>query len=147
MAEEPSPFAKVESSDSCYEPVRLIPAQAAAAGARVLPPPDLSISMHFQVQLKDSSKKPCSARYLHGVAVQYHHRTQWRRGRIPGPSGSGSAGSGRLEGCRQVPDQPSFGLEDISRSPRRREALLQVDGLLAIEFRVEGLGFMVQYRA
>ena len=27
--------------------------------------------MHFQVQLKDSSKKPCSARYLHGVAVQY----------------------------------------------------------------------------
>ena len=39
---------------------------------RALPPPDFSVSMKFSIQLKDSRKEPCSARYLHAVSVEYH---------------------------------------------------------------------------
>ena len=70
--EPPSPRAKQESSDSCYEPVRLVQAQPLTEEHRALPPPDFSVSMRFSIQLKDSRKEPCSARYLHAVSIEYH---------------------------------------------------------------------------
>ena len=70
--EPPSPRAKQESSDSCYEPVRLLQAQPLTEEHRALPPPDFSVSMRFSIQLKDSRKEPCSARYLHAVSIEYH---------------------------------------------------------------------------
>ena len=64
--------AKQESSDSCYEPVRLVQAQPLTEEHRALPPPDFSVSMRFSIQLKDSRKEPCSARYLHAVSIEYN---------------------------------------------------------------------------
>ena len=72
LEEPPSPRAKQESSDSCFEPVRLVQAQPLTEEHRALPPPDFSVSMKFSIQLKDSRKEPCSARYLHAVSVEYH---------------------------------------------------------------------------
>ena len=54
LEEPPSPRAKQESSDSCYEPVRLVQAQPLTEEHRALPPPDFSVSMRFSTQLKDS---------------------------------------------------------------------------------------------
>ena len=72
LEEPPSPRAKQESSDSCFEPVRLVQAQPLTEEHRALPPPDFAVSMKFSIQLKDSRKEPCSARYLHAVSVEYH---------------------------------------------------------------------------
>ena len=67
----PSPYVKEESDDSCYEPIRLRPAPSQEEAHRCLPFPDLGVSMLFRIQLKDATKRPCSARYLMAASVEY----------------------------------------------------------------------------
>ena len=66
----PRPRVKEESSDSCFEPVRLVQAEDIQE-RRALPVPDYSTPMIFTVQLRHSRKQPCSSRYLPEVAVEY----------------------------------------------------------------------------
>ncbi|CAE7232710.1 unnamed protein product [Symbiodinium sp. CCMP2592] len=66
--------AKEESSDSCYEPIRLRPAPLSSPLRRALPVPDLGVSMQFTIQLKDASKEACSGRYLHAASLVYFAR-------------------------------------------------------------------------
>ncbi|CAE7600840.1 unnamed protein product [Symbiodinium sp. CCMP2592] len=73
--------AKEESSDSCYEPIRLRPAPLSSPLRRALPVPDLG--MQFTIQLKDASKEACSGRYLHAASLVYFAH-QDRQGAEPG---------------------------------------------------------------
>ncbi|CAE7232755.1 unnamed protein product [Symbiodinium sp. CCMP2592] len=75
--------AKDESSDSCYEPIRLRPAPLSSPARRALPVPDLGVNMQFTIQLKDASKEACSGRYLHAASLVYFAH-QDRQGAEPG---------------------------------------------------------------